>query len=158
MFTKPLTHIQSVLFAAALLIASVGASAQTNKEIHKLRANVIEVEQLRQFKGPAQRTLTPDPRFVLTVRIESIAPPLAVYTNGNTMSFAIHSPALIGLDGASKGQTYDFVVSREVHGETKGPWWFELPAVRVRPGGAANGSQSIRSGTNQTPSAVGSHR
>jgi hypothetical protein len=158
MNTKPLTGIQSVLFAAALLAVPTGASAETNKEIHKLRANVIEVEQLRQFKGPAQRTLTPDPRFVLTVRIESIAPPLAGYTNGNTMSFAIHSPALIGLDRASKGQTYDFVVSRELRGETKGPWWFESPAVRVPQSGAANGSQSIRSGTNQTPPTVGSQR
>src|SRR5262249_46172719 len=149
---------QSVLLAAALLAVATGASAQTNKEIYKLRANVIEVEQLRQFKGPAQRTLTPDPRFVLTVRIESIAPPLTGYTNGNTMSFAIHSPALIGLDGASKGQTYDFVVSREVRGETKGPWSFESPAVRVPQSGAANGSQWIRSETNRTPSTAGSQR
>jgi len=123
---KPLLPL--LILAAAVTTGS----AQTTNEIYKVRAAVVEVSQLQQFRGTPERTLTPDPRFALTLRIESIVPALAGYTNGSLMSFAIHSPARIGLDETSKPHSFDFVLSREVHDGARGPWSFERPAVRVR--------------------------
>jgi hypothetical protein len=107
---KPLC---SLLILAATVLS--GSAQTTTNEIYKVRAAVVDVSQLQQFRGTVERTLTPDPRFALTLRIESIAPALVGYTNGSLMCFAIHSPARIGLDEASKAHTYDFVLSREVH-------------------------------------------
>ena len=142
-----------------LAATALSGSAQVTKEVYKVRAAVVDVSQLQQFKGSAERTLTPDPRVALTLRIESIAPTLAGYTNGSLIHFAIHSPALIGLDKAPKAKTYDFVLSHEVRDGARGPWWFESPAVLVsQPHGAADASQPASSETNRSPAAAGSRR
>ncbi len=143
----------------SLLPPSLGLSAQSSNETFKLRATVIDVAYLSEFKGDLMETLTTDPRFSLTLRVESILPPLNNYTNGSLVSFAIHSPALLGLSDSSKYLQYDFIVSREVQEGLKGPWHFDMPAAPVgQQTGQANGSGPTRSPTNSKPSATGSGR
>jgi len=77
-------------------ISCVCARADEQKVVEqfKVRAAVQDVTVLRQFARSVVQTHF-DPRYVVTLRIESVTPPLSSLTNGSTMSFAIHSPALL---------------------------------------------------------------
>jgi hypothetical protein len=82
----------------------------------RLRATVERVVPLQQFQG----TLVPvhfDPRFALTLRIGRVAPPVADWTPGSRVTFAIHSPAQLFAGDTPQGQTLEFVVSRQVQAD-----------------------------------------
>jgi hypothetical protein len=103
--------------AVSLLVCNPGQTQSTKDEIH-LRATVRDVVPLSDFSGK----ITPvdfDPRFALTVRIESVDPAVGNFAAGAVVAFAIHSPALLFGDDATKGKTYDFCVQRKIkHGKT----------------------------------------
>jgi hypothetical protein len=95
-----------VIFGLSLLVCNPGQTQSTKDEIH-LRATVRDVVPLSDFSGE----ITPvdfDPRFALTVRIESVDPAVGNFPAGTVVAFAIHSPALVFGDDATKGKTYDF--------------------------------------------------
>jgi len=119
----------------------------------KVRAAVQDVTVLRQFTGSVVQTHF-DPRYVVTLRIESVTPALSGLTNGSTMSFGIHSPALLFGGETPKGKTLDFVLSRETQAGTSR--FFGL-AVERKGGqeGPANRGQPLGSETNRTPPAAG---
>jgi hypothetical protein len=74
---------------------------------------VQDVGPLTDFSGK----VTPvdfDPRYALTVRIESVNPAVAGLTSGAVVVFAIHSPALLFGEDAVKGKTCDFSLQREI--------------------------------------------
>ena len=78
-----------------------------------MRATVQAIVPLTNFSG----SVTPvagDPRFALTVRIESIDPSITNFSAGTVATFAIHSPALLFGPKPAKGKTYDFVLTREI--------------------------------------------
>ena len=96
-------------------------------EIH-LRATVQGVVPLADYSGKVT-PVDSDPRFVLTVRIESVAPAVGSFTVGAVVAFAIHSPALLFGEDATKGEKYDFSLKREIkQGKTR---FFGLKAEKV---------------------------
>jgi hypothetical protein len=103
--------------AMSLLVCNPGETQSTKDEIH-LRATVRDVVFLSDFSGK----ITPvdfDPRFALTVRIQSVDPAVGNFAAGTVVAFAIHSLALLFGDDAPKGKTYDFSVQRKIeHGKT----------------------------------------
>jgi hypothetical protein len=93
----------------------------TRDEIH-LRVTVQNVVPLTDFSGKITQ-VDFDARFALTVRIESVVPAVGSFTVGAVVAFAIHSPALLFGENATKGKTYDFSLQREL------PGTFSLAAV-----------------------------
>ena len=70
-----------------------------------------------------------DPRFALTVRIESVDLAVGSFTAGAVVAFAVHNPARLFGEGATKGEKYDFSLQREIkHGKTR---FFGLKVERV---------------------------
>ena len=105
----------------------IDETQKTKNEIH-LRATVQDVVPLADYSGKAA-PVDSDPRFVLTVRIESVDPAVGSFTVGAVVAFAIHSPALLFGEDANKGEKYDFSLQREIkHGKTR---FFGLKAEKV---------------------------
>jgi hypothetical protein len=90
----------------------------SKNEIH-LRATVQDVVPLPDYSGK----VTPvdlDPRFALTVRIESVNPAVSDFTAGAVIAFAIHSPALLFRGDVTKGKTCEFSLQHDIrHGRTR---------------------------------------
>lgn len=100
------------ILAASLWACTAGAAQSTKDEVH-FRATVQDVGLLSHFSGKAI-LIGFDPRFALTVRIESAAPAVPGFTSGAIVTFGIHSPVMLfGVEGdTTKGKTYDFSVVR----------------------------------------------
>jgi len=117
-----------VTFVVSLLACTPGQTQSTRNEIH-LRATVQNAVPLTDFSGK----ITPvdfDPRFALTVRIESVDPAVGSFTVGAVVAFAIHSPALLFGEDATKGKTYNFSLQREIkHAKTR---FFGLKVEKVQ--------------------------
>jgi hypothetical protein len=104
--------------AASLLACTPGQTQSTRDEIH-LRATVQNVVPLTDYSGKITQ-VDFDPRFALTVRIESVDPGVGSFTVGAVIAFAIHSPARLFGEDTTKGKTYDFSLQREIkHGKTR---------------------------------------
>ena len=92
--------------------------AQNSDETH-IRATVQAVVPLTSFAGQ----VTPvgvDPRFAMTVHLESVKPTLTNFPEGAAVTFAIHSPALLFAGEPMIGKAYDFSLRRTLeHGTTK---------------------------------------
>jgi hypothetical protein len=100
------------ILAISLSACNAGLAQSTNDEIH-LRATVQAVVPLTNFSG----RITPvdvDPRFALTVRIESVVPAVANFTEGAVVTLAIHSPSLLFAGESTTGKTYDFSLRRKI--------------------------------------------
>jgi hypothetical protein len=72
-----------VIFGLSLLVCNPGQTQSTKDEIH-LRATVRDVVPLSDFSGE----ITPvdfDPRFALTVRIESVDPAVGNFPAGTVV-------------------------------------------------------------------------
>jgi len=104
------------------------------QKIH-LRATVHDVVPLTDFSGKV--TLVDfDPKFALTVRIESVDPAVSGFAAGAVISFAIHSPALLFREDVTKGKTYDFSLEREIeHGKVR---FFGLKVEKTKGSRQAN--------------------
>jgi hypothetical protein len=90
-----------------------------------MRATVTNVTTLQEFRGTAVRAHF-DPRFAITLRIESVTPALTNFRPGSLVTFAIHSPPRLFGGETPNGQTLDFTLSREARGSTKGAFTLEL--------------------------------
>jgi len=117
------------LFALTVSLLA-GATGQTQSfvdEVH-LRGTVEDVVMLTKFSGKVI-PVDFDPRFALTIRIESVDPE-GRFPTGAVVAFAIHSPALLFGAKEAKGRTYDFSVHRKVkRGKTT---YFGLKAEDVQ--------------------------
>lgn len=83
-----------------------------------MRATVNDITMLQRFKGSAMVAHF-DPRFVITLQIDSVTPPLTNYPADTLASFAIHSVAMLFPEYSQqelKGKAFDFVLSRETRG------------------------------------------
>jgi hypothetical protein len=143
--------------AVLLTIAScvcAGTDSRSVIEQFKIRAAVQDITMSRQFTGSVIQTHF-DSRYVITLRLQSVTPPLSGFTNGSIVSFAIHSPALLFAGETPKGKTVDFVVSRETW--AGGSCFFGLAVERQdgQKGGPANQSQPAGLKTNRASSAAG---
>jgi|SRR5450631_40605 len=102
------------ILAMSLSACAAGQAQNTNDEIH-LRASVQAVVPLTDFSGQ----VTPvdvDPRFALTVHIESAVPAVANFSAGAVVALAIHSPSLLFVGESPNGKTYDFALHRTMEG------------------------------------------
>ncbi|HWY58350.1 MAG TPA: hypothetical protein VNZ03_28050 [Terriglobales bacterium] len=100
------------ILAISLSACAAGQEQHTKDEIH-LRATVQAVVPLTSFSGQ----VTPvdvDPRFALTVHVESAIPALADFTEGSVVALAIHSPSRLFEGEPTNGKTYDFVLHRNM--------------------------------------------
>jgi hypothetical protein len=84
---------------------------QCTGEQISLRAAVVAVVPLADFSG-AVTPVDSDPRFALTMLVESAAPTVAEFHQGSVVTFAIHSPALLFGNREVPGKTYDFLLHR----------------------------------------------
>jgi hypothetical protein len=107
-----LAAISIFMYVAGLTLA---AQAQTD-EI-RLQATVQSVVPLSGFSGPVV-AVDVDPRFALTVHIESVIPATAKFTEGSDVTLAIHSPSLLFAGEPKEGTTYDFCLRRKSEGGT----------------------------------------
>jgi hypothetical protein len=108
------SHPMIRLIAFLMLSSSVSFAAdeKTVREEFQVRAQVQDIVALSAFSG----TVIPigvDPHFALTVRVDSVVPPLANFTNGAAITFAIHSPSRLFTGENVKGKTYEFTLCRE---------------------------------------------
>jgi len=114
-------RVNTALFLLTLGLVAAGSAGQarsTVDEIH-MRATVQDVVLLAGFSGKVI-PVDFDPRFALTVRIESVGPAAANFTAGAVVGFANHSPSLLFGEEAKKGKTYDFSLQRVIkHGKTR---------------------------------------
>jgi len=89
-----------------------GRASQISDDV-RLRATVKAVVPLSDFSG----VVTPvdvDPRFALTVRIESAAPATTDFNTGAAVTLAIHSPSLLFGGEPTNGKTYEFLLHKKV--------------------------------------------
>lgn len=142
----------------AILAMSLSACAavkaqSTNDEIH-LRVTIQAVVPLTDFSGQVI-PVDVDPRFALTAHIESVVPAVVNFTEGATVTLAIHSPSLLSKGASTNGKAYNFVLHRTmVDGKVR---FFGLTCTAVRQDGLlplarapeerATTIQNVRSGT-----------
>ena len=99
-----------------LLLLGVFSHAQnSNGEIH-MRATVQAIVPLTRFAGHVTPVAV-DPRFAMTVHVESVIPADSSFPEGAVVTLSIHSPTLLFAGEPKSGKTYDFSVHRSLkHG------------------------------------------
>jgi hypothetical protein len=111
--------LRTLALPAISLAACNACHAQAAHDEIYLRATVQKaVVPLADFSGSVI-PVDIDPRFALTVRIESTVPAAPNFIAGAVVTLAIHSPSLLFAGGPTtgrprKGRTYDFVLYREI--------------------------------------------
>jgi hypothetical protein len=97
-----------------LLFGAFNHAQNSNDEIH-MRATVQAVVPLTSFSGQVT-SVDVDPRFALTVHVESAAPAVSNFPEGAVVTLAIHSPTLLFAGEPTRGKTYNFSVHRTLEG------------------------------------------
>src|SRR5437879_3312312 len=99
------------------LVAVPASNVQSTNEVFKMRATVVSMGRVDGFTPPGGAYVRFDrPRFSLTVRVESIVPPLTNHVKGSLMRFSFSAPANFFAANAAPGNLYDFVISPKVPG------------------------------------------
>lgn len=108
-----------------LILAGVAAFAQEPTVLNfstvhvRLRAKVLAIVPVDGYSGTLVSTSF-DPRFAVTLRIESIDPKVAELVPGTITTFGIHSPTLLFLAEKPKGRSYALCLDRkEVNGKVE---------------------------------------
>jgi hypothetical protein len=102
--------LRSLTILSLSLLACAAGQAQSSEEIH-LRANVKAIVMLSHFSGKVI-PVDFDPRFALTLRIESARPSVNRFHESAVVTFAIHSPSELFVKPPRNGKTYNFSLSR----------------------------------------------
>jgi hypothetical protein len=110
-----LTALAAISILAYVAGLTQRALSQTD-EI-RLQANVQSVVPLSGFSGQVV-AVDVDPRFALTVHLESVIPVTAKFTEGSDITLAIHSPSLLFAGEPKNGATYDFCLRHKSEGGT----------------------------------------
>ena len=97
-------------FVAVALLVFRAAQAQSTDSVEandvvRLNITVMNVVPLRSFSGTLTPTGHGDPRFALTVRIDSCLPVVTNLNSGTVVTFGVHSPSLFLGGSAEKGST-----------------------------------------------------
>jgi hypothetical protein len=101
--------IRSLAILVMTILACCVVEAQTTNSPVFFRATVQDLVMLSNFSGKAIPAAV-DPRYAMTVRIESVGSGVTNFTAGAVVIFAIHSPALLFAGEEAKGKTYDFTL------------------------------------------------
>jgi hypothetical protein len=97
-----------------LLFGAFSHAQNSNDEIH-MRATVQAVVPVTSFSGQVT-SVDVDPRFALTVHVESVVPAVSNFPEGAVVTLAIHSPTLLFAGEPTRGKTYNFSVHRTLEG------------------------------------------
>jgi|SRR5271165_1921172 len=110
--------MKGIVRAVIFLLLSVALHAQEpasvqaeSYEVH-LTAIVEEVVPLTDFSGEVI-LVDIDPRFALTLRVESVEPPVEEFVSRTEVTLAVHSPSLLFAGTPTKGGTYNFYILRK---------------------------------------------
>lgn len=101
-----------LILVFSLCTCMAGSTTNNTDELH-LRTTIQSVVFLGDFSGVVI-PVHADPRFALTVHIESADPAISNFHTGDVVTFAIHSPSLLLGCKAEKGKTYNFVLHKTV--------------------------------------------
>jgi hypothetical protein len=107
-----LTFLAMALFSCWTAQAE-GTNSATTNDVVRLRVTVVESVPLRSFRGSLTPTGDVDPRFALTVRIDSCVPAITTLKSGTVVTFAVHSPSLFLRGSAEKGKTHEITMPRK---------------------------------------------
>ncbi len=99
------------VLSIALATSSLGQSQATHDI--DLRATVEAIVPLADFAGSVIPVAS-DPRFAMTLRVESVTPVVASFSKGTSVTLAIHSPSQVFAGDATTGMAYDFSLDRKV--------------------------------------------
>ena len=117
------------IWAVVLVLLAAGVRAQDpaaaqpaqGEEVH-INAVVEAIVPLTDFSG----AITPvdiDPKFALTLRIQTVNPTVEELVSGAVVTFAIHSPSLLFGAEPTKGAAYDLFLHREMEsGQVRFYW------------------------------------
>jgi hypothetical protein len=97
-----------------LLFGAFSHAQNSNDEIH-MRATVQAIVPITSFSGQVT-SVDVDPRFALTVHVESVVPAVSNFPEGAVVTLAIHSPTLLFAGEPTRGKTYNFSVHRTLEG------------------------------------------
>lgn len=114
MITSITSHmVHSFAILAISFWASTAGQAQSTNDEFRLRATVQAVIPIASFSGVAT-PVDVDPKFALTLHIESTVHGVADFTAGSVVTLAIHSPSLLFAGEPTKGKTYEFSLRRKI--------------------------------------------
>jgi hypothetical protein len=111
--------LRSKCWSGILLLMGIAACAQERTALDqqsvliRLRARVLATVPIDAFNGKLISTSF-DPRFAVTLRIQSIDPRVDELVPDAVVTFGIHSPALLFRTEQTKGRSYGFCLQREV--------------------------------------------
>ena len=102
-----------IAFTIAFLTALAANSQNTNNtatnENVRLRVTVLDVALLQNYTGPAMPTDDVNPRFALTLRIDSCVPAITNLKSGTVVTFAVPGPSLFLRGQTEKGATNEII-------------------------------------------------
>ncbi|MDB6065160.1 MAG: hypothetical protein JWR26_1368 [Pedosphaera sp.] len=108
-----LLAIFACLLSICLTAAGQGTSDVTTNDVARLGVTVLDVVPLHSFAGSLTPTSDVDPRFALTVRIDSCVPAITNLKSGMIVTFAVHSPSRFLGGSAEKGATHQIKMSQK---------------------------------------------
>jgi hypothetical protein len=108
---------QSLILLTLALFSCWTAHAEstnhvTSNDVVRLRVTVVDSVQLGDFHGALTPTSDLDPRFALTVHIDSCLPAVANVKSGTFVTFGVHSPTLFLGGSAEKGKMHEITMPR----------------------------------------------
>ena len=110
--TRLIVLIAAMFWGCQLAPGETTNSVATN-DVVRLRLTVLDVAPLRGFTGALTPTKDFDPRFALTVRIESCVPAITNLKSGTVVTFAVHSPSMFLGGSAKKGTIHEVAMPRK---------------------------------------------
>ena len=106
-----------VLLAGAFLSLCPAEAPSTNSvytnDVARLRVTVVDSVLLSSFRGSLNRIGDLDPRFAVTLRIDSCVPALTNLQPGTVVTFEVHSPSQFLRGSARKGMTHEITLPRK---------------------------------------------
>gem|GEM_PF-4194325 len=114
--SKGKSSVTRMVIAATVFIFCLargeGASSVATNDLVRLRVAVVDWVPLKGFHGSLFPASDVDPRFALTLRIDSCVPAIADLKSGTVVTFAVHSPSLFLNSEAEKGKTNEITMPR----------------------------------------------
>jgi hypothetical protein len=101
-----------LVFAIALSLSNTSQAQDDHDEIY-VGATVEAIVPLADFSGSVI-PVDPDPRFAMTLHIESVAPHVTNFSSGASITFGIHSPSLLFAGEPTKDAIYQFSLRHEL--------------------------------------------
>jgi len=99
----------------AAVVGSCAAETRTTNSVStndvvRLQVTVVDSVLLSSFHGLLTPTGDVDPRFALTLRIDSCVPAITNLKSGTVVTFAVHSPSRFLTGSAEKGKTNEITL------------------------------------------------